>query len=1505
MATVSAPDLALLRSEGQLAEVYLSIHKPETIWSARINDIPLIGQTSLDFDTGTGSDFALIEALQEVWVGSTLGSDDRGRLRIKSITSADAGVTGTLVVSGHSLSIADDDHLTFLFDYPLKPRRSLLDSNEELFMDDNVEYDTNNNNEDPKPVVIAGPHRAAFLGSPNTVFNVDASDSYAISDGTTTITTYGLTVLTTGVAPTVNFNTGTGLGDITFTAAGYYWAKYTVTDSETQSQVSYRLYVIHSSDKSDSWYPFVDFSKLLIRGDWDSGGWSLNFTSDDSHLLSDIPDHALVIAWQRTFFDYGATQDTVTFLPDDNKAIFVGYMADHNEVLDMDAGVGQVTFSARSVESRLRNLYGFSVSIEGKKSGINEWYEAKNWQYMGSIIHHTWRWRSTLFEVADVLDLNMDTERRFYAGLDQGNLYEMVDNFSMFEGIRAKLVTDQGGRFHLVYDQQLLNDTDRAALTTVFDIQKTGVIADYGGSLVIPRQPENKVPFITTSGSYWDGSFKDGVADIEDSSWCFVAPGGKGDWDGPDPVDFPKQMFRSLTHGKEVAGRFFAKENNEFIEVRFQFTGPAYLPVLDFAYGEMYTTTMQTVDTPRGILWVLKPLYLRDVMAEYNAMAGSWQVNAAFEPEADGYNGVQTECPSFPPLGGFPVFDFELPDPPGWPDLPGVNVPLLTGTSFYIKDTDDVAWTLQSSQAHNDFCVDPFWRIRTGSSDSADAIVWAVGDGFIKVSDDAGITWDDVTPSNLPHYPHATAVDEPDPVTDMIYEFIEASYVAQDMFVVSAKTDPPVSTSPEVFYILVTVDNGVTWEWHLVGEDYLDPAWPRTYSLEDDRGSVFPFSQTWIGHTTNLVEVATGQFIIGYSTTDTDANQANFLRVINAPASGIISVGPEVEVAFSIKEIVKVDTNKVAIATLTGVVLAENTGGGTSISVGTEAPFLDGGSNMYTINPRIASTNSSTVVAVRFGNDYGSPPDCDLPPAWPDSFTHGLYVTSGSVSGLTLTWAEEAACTPTRGEWTLIKLLDHPRSIPDSISHVEIVSMDDGGNTWLVLASVAYLISPAQTVQDAQSYACAGTANGTTVTVGTPVTNTWWDGEIDAYYDQLLRWEDDKALVVVSEVEDATSVEERLQAGIITLTGLVPSYSSLTTIHEHFPPDQDWKVNFTFSATILSANTFAVMYKQETGVKAKPVNYGAMRWTKDGGDNLSLNEKCDNVLSGENFSDVNSNMFSRTIAIHSISSSPDVWLAAVSGYKSDSVNDPEYYQGIDSRGLLSVIDYHDLSNCAVPNNGPVVGMSLDKSLGKYLWITVRDKNVDELRLGKYELLSGGRLQLVNQASLGGCTAAELTARTYFAAPFSPWTYGDVCYVYGRMDDPEGIGAGSGSIAHIIKTVDGGTTWVDTGNDLLTPHFGALWVDLSGRMYAILNSASPVLYVDNYDEVLVSKVVLTNLGTDIELRQMALNFFTLGVYAISGTSGAVMVNEIQSPYSSASNITYDHPTGAAGKGIVIL
>lgn len=182
MASLSAGDLTKLRT-GQFASTpYLSVLQPATILSATVDGAHNRGARSIAYTGGTGSaaEFALIGEGQTLEVDT---DDGTKKVRVKSITGDES--SGTITVDENGIVWGAGDSIRIKFEYriwPVFPRISggiFYKYYDLAYSDQNTQ---------PPPVAIAGPHQAAFLPADTTgtiAAQVSASgdDGYATSAG--------------------------------------------------------------------------------------------------------------------------------------------------------------------------------------------------------------------------------------------------------------------------------------------------------------------------------------------------------------------------------------------------------------------------------------------------------------------------------------------------------------------------------------------------------------------------------------------------------------------------------------------------------------------------------------------------------------------------------------------------------------------------------------------------------------------------------------------------------------------------------------------------------------------------------------------------------------------------------------------------------------------------------------------------------------------------------------------------------------------------------------------------------------------------------------------------------------------------------------------------------------------------------------------------------------------------------------------------------------------------
>lgn len=804
--------LEILRKGQDRSKIYMSVNIPDTLWEANINDSSIeFGETQITFDSGSGSDFSAVKPLQEVWVGTSPGNDDVGRLRIRTIGSGDGGVTGTMKVSANSLPYADNLYLTFKHDYPLKPKYSLLyapdpENNPDeyyVWKDEDIPY--SDQNEEPNPVVIAGSHKGGFIRT-NFTINPGLNRSYAMASGATIVSYSASAYPSTGVS--IGINGSTGVGTISFTVAGKYWVKYTVTDSNGKSQSSYRFYYAHATLPSSEHFPFVEFVLDGIIGKFDSGGYKTTITTNENKTITDIPKGALCVLWEESeYLDaYGnvigsVTSNATTGLAPLSPVLFCGYVTEEKISKEGDTGTGEISLTLNTIDELMRNRLAFSINLDARSS-VDEWTEYDVDEFdLGHAVHHVWLWHSTLMEICDVWNLRDHTDRRAFTPFDKNNLYDMANDLLSNAGDRSRVVCHKDGSIYLPWDRQLLTDSERQGLQIAAEIDAE----DKTGRIDITIKDENRVGRVTTQGFAFDGTFYSPCDDDECcksppcdctttpcpdvEAFCAQAP---GDWPsdyGGSTADFPRQVFRSQQHANKIAGRFFAKENNPYPEFRMTFHSN-YFRYIDVAYNEAWTVTLTASDTTRQIIWVEKKLFLQSVEAKYDHETGHMYVNAVFEPEADGFDGVPYTCPSMPSLDWDFDFDFEFDFGEG----------LWSGNSVRLLPIGNTSWSTLTEDSVNDIMVD---RSQLSISTST-TVLWRCGQGEIMRSENGGEDWTNVTPSYV-------GVDPDIFPGDLVnFMMLDSDIFSGDRVVCLASYT--VGSEFAQGWLVISYDNGISWE---------------------------------------------------------------------------------------------------------------------------------------------------------------------------------------------------------------------------------------------------------------------------------------------------------------------------------------------------------------------------------------------------------------------------------------------------------------------------------------------------------------------------------------------------------------------------------------------------------------------------------------------------------------------------------------------------------------------
>ena len=115
---LTADELTLLRSEIHGTRLYLGVHKPASIFTARVAGAVSYPLYQIAFDGGSPASGSIIKSGMTLWIGSAAGLRDKGQMRVRGDQTAAA--TGNLAVSelgNYAIDIDDNDYFTVVEDY--------------------------------------------------------------------------------------------------------------------------------------------------------------------------------------------------------------------------------------------------------------------------------------------------------------------------------------------------------------------------------------------------------------------------------------------------------------------------------------------------------------------------------------------------------------------------------------------------------------------------------------------------------------------------------------------------------------------------------------------------------------------------------------------------------------------------------------------------------------------------------------------------------------------------------------------------------------------------------------------------------------------------------------------------------------------------------------------------------------------------------------------------------------------------------------------------------------------------------------------------------------------------------------------------------------------------------------------------------------------------------------------------------------------------------------------
>lgn len=823
MGAISAGDQTLLRTKQDTqhsTEKLFGFGFP-AIWAGRVNDAAIArGDLSIIYDTGvmeSGFVFANIGADLLMFVGSSAGASDKGRVRVRSVSGTAA--SGTLEIGWtDNIDWADDDHLTIINFYPPVPKYPWFTATAgPVFKKDGPDGDLySDQNEQPPPLVIMGDDYAGELVSGTLAVQLSAANSQAVADGAT-ISSYAWAAVPTAGASFDNSAIAAPI--LTFTSDNSkYQISCTVTDSNAKTAIAHRAFIIGGA--------ITEFDRSVITETYDKESVSCSITltspeTTDSAAIrpvmtwADFANKTMVIITSEDH--YGDTQKTITFrdaaqYTDHGHILFRGYLFSENDDLEVD-GLGAVKLTAVSTIP----MFLYSLSLTGVENA-SEWYEMnKELMTVAGNIFHLFKYHSTLLDIMDWHLPWADTVKRS-ANEEFGEGAILARAKTLISSRLMGMTATAQGEIWVETDLNLRSSADRTAETTTITLTDDDIA---GTKRARRRHYGDQIRTLLDGGSSTGllGSFTPFLS----ASQNIASAEGR-----PQTVVFSRIMLADQTEANRLAGRIETVANSEYQEVNLELSGN-YRAVFSPAdqqkvnLGNVFAgsllanirgyTDLESVD-----------VIVRSVSNKRANGFTSVSIVADIIP-AEGLTGVTIPVPVVPPDAVEPggnTGSFDPPAPPVFPPIPPDLA--VAGAAVGVDEDDGVYWTLDSGatwEARNNGLAtangagliwSPWWftPFENNSSNPEDVILWWVGTGYVRKSLDAGKNWSDIT--QFIDDPPNTAGDSPAPTTaDVTFKQMSGDIHTLGEYFCIVEWEP--AANDWRGWIMRTVNDGVAWAW--------------------------------------------------------------------------------------------------------------------------------------------------------------------------------------------------------------------------------------------------------------------------------------------------------------------------------------------------------------------------------------------------------------------------------------------------------------------------------------------------------------------------------------------------------------------------------------------------------------------------------------------------------------------------------------------------------------------
>lgn len=619
----------VLRTQGHSTKLSLSIYQPPTLFSCLVNNASIArGARTIAYDNASGT-YTNIYPNAIAYIGTSAGAMDIGRIRVRDATG-----TYLTVAENSDIDWADNQYITikdFIEISAIYPRiiPDPADAENVIFYKDyDISYSTQNSV--LGTFVCMGSHRAADLDSGSVQLYWTSSGTYNVKGDT-------LTYLWEFGGATSGTSTAANPGYVTYTTAGEYKTKLTITNSSGGTDISYRYVSIHD----DSHPPIRKWELSNLSGSRDSGGYTATIRIYED--ITVVHPNALVVLYADDW--YGSNHVSLGGNQVNNsKIVFVGYILDGS--IQYNYEFGYVEFQVGSPTELMKMSEGFAISAESKVTPTT-WFQVAEITVSKAIFHYL-KWHSTVPCVTDIRFV-ADNRRVQYFDSDRSSLFDAVDTF-LKNGEIGNLISDRQGTLWAEINPSAIDNA--LSLQSVMDITKR----DWMNSPNIKENRINKVSFVEMGGVVYDGAAAN-TSNAILSNAPGVAPAYHGKTESIEGLILTDQPQLNW-----LAGNYFAYQNAKYPEISLDLVGN--YRNLDITPVERLTLSVDAVDTSVGIQIATGSFHITSMDWSYNSTQESFLARINLHEIAEGIYAETVTIPDIPPDDGYTYPDIPLPDFP-------------------------------------------------------------------------------------------------------------------------------------------------------------------------------------------------------------------------------------------------------------------------------------------------------------------------------------------------------------------------------------------------------------------------------------------------------------------------------------------------------------------------------------------------------------------------------------------------------------------------------------------------------------------------------------------------------------------------------------------------------------------------------------------------------------------------------------------------------------------------